>query len=181
MFIILISGHSGSGKDTLADLFLPLGFKKYAMADSLKTFTAERHGFPFSLTQTQEGKATVIKSTLTHKEVTVRQLLIDDSLEMKITSRDPAFWARILAKKLSEERPEYVVISDWRYEEELNHLKTIFPDATMKKIRINRANISPSKDPSEHDLDNFGFNYIVKNNGSLDDLKTECFYILNLR
>jgi hypothetical protein len=180
MFIILISGYSGSGKDTLADLFLPMGFKKYAMADSLKTFTAERHGFSFALTQSQEGKATIIKSTLTHKEVTVRQLLIDDSLEMKLSSQDPAFWARILAQKLREERPEYVVISDWRYKEELNHLKTIFPDAEMKKIRVIRDNVSPSKDPSEHDLDNFSFNYVVKNNSTLDILKSECFKILNL-
>jgi hypothetical protein len=180
MFIILISGYSGSGKDTLADLFLPMGFKKYAMADSLKSFTSDRHGFPFNLTQSQEGKATLVKSTLTHKEVTVRQLLIDDSLEMKLTSQDPAFWARILAKKLREELPEYVIISDWRYKEELNHLKTIFPDAEMKKIRVIRDNVCPSKDPSEHDLDNFSFNYVVRNNGSLDVLKSECFNILNL-
>ena len=180
MFILLISGYSCSGKDTLADLFLPLGFKKYAMADSVKTFSSERHGFPFSLTQSQEGKATLVKSTFSHKEVTVRQLLIEDSLEMKITSQDPAFWACILAKKISKELPEYVVISDWRYKEELNHLKTIFPDATVKKIRVVRDNIVLSSDPSEHDLDNFTFDYVVKNNGPIDILKAECFNILNL-
>jgi hypothetical protein len=180
MLIILISGHAGSGKDTLADLFLPTGFKKYAMADSVKSFSSERHGFPFSLTQTQEGKATFVKSTFTNKEVTVRQLLIDDSLEMKITSRDPAFWARKVAKKLSEEQPEYVIISDWRYVEELNHLKTIFPDATLKKIRVVRNGVIISSDPSEHDLDNFSFDHVVQNNGSVDILKAECFNILNI-
>lgn len=180
MFIILISGHAGSGKDALADLFIPMGFKKYAMADSLKSYTSEKHGFPYALTQSQEGKASIVKSIVTNKEVTVRQLLIDDSLEAKLTSQDPAFWARIVAQKLRSERPEYVVISDWRYKEELNHLKTIFPDAELKKIRIIRNNVEPSKDPSEHDLDNFSFNYLVKNNGPLDDLKSECYNILNL-
>ena len=62
MFIILISGHAGSGKDALADLFIPMGFKKYAMADSLKSYTSEKHGFPYALTQSQEGKASIVKS-----------------------------------------------------------------------------------------------------------------------
>jgi hypothetical protein len=170
MFIILISGHAGSGKDTLADLFLPMGFKKYAMADAVKTFTSERHGFPFSLTQTQEGKTAIVKSIFTNKEATVRQLLIDDSLEMKQTSCDPAFWARKVGRKLGDDRPEYVVVSDWRYREELNHLNVNFPNAAIITVRIIRNNVIPSKDPSEHDLDDFNFNFLISNNGSVDEL-----------
>jgi hypothetical protein len=180
MKILMVSGYAGSGKDALSELFIPHGYKTYAFADAVKTFVAETHGFPINLTYSQEGKATQILSTKTKKTHTVRQLLINDSLEMKILHNDPAFWAHKVAGQINISRHQQIIISDWRYKAEINYLVSRFPDSIIKKIRIFRKSVTPINDPSEHDLDDYDFDYIVHNTGTLSDLNTECLKILNL-
>jgi hypothetical protein len=60
------------------------------------------------------------------------------------------------------------VISDARYKNEINSLKAT--GANVITLRINRFDTSPSNDPSERDLDNFEFDSVISNRGTLDDL-----------
>jgi len=159
MRIILVSGYAGSGKDTFSDLCVKYGYTKYAFADAVKKFTAEKHGFPYEITQTQEGKKTMIGSQ------SVRQLLISESLEMKIKSDDPAYWAKLLIKDLQGDK---IIISDWRYTAEYDQIKVSFPDAKLTRLRIRRSSYIKIDDPSEHELDNADFDIIVQNDGPLD-------------
>ena len=180
MFIVLISGYSGSGKDTAAAVFNRLGFSVYSVADNVKRQSSEYHGFPYNLTQSQEGKATQVTSKKTKQTKTVRQFLIEDSLENKVLNNDQAFWARLLVQQIKHESPKFLVISDWRYKAEYEHIKFSFPTAELIKIRITRDSVVPSADPSEHELDNEQFNFTIKNNTTINDLNAECYKILNL-
>lgn len=159
MHIILVSGYAGSGKDTFSDLSLKCGYKKYAFANAVKKFTAEKHGFPYELTLTQEGKTHMIGSQ------SVRQLLISESLEMKTKSDDPAYWAKLLIKDLQGDK---IIISDWRYTAEYDQIKISFPDAKLTRLRIIRKLYIKIDDPSEHELDYSDFDIIVQNDGPLD-------------
>ena len=180
MFIILLSGYAGSGKDTAAAIFEQHGFKIYSVAENVKIQSSKYHGYPFKLTQTQEGKKTLVKSLKTHETKTVRQFLIEDSYENKLINNDPAFWIRLLVQPIIKEQPPFFVISDWRYKAEYDHLKFVFPDAELLKVRVSRSSVVPSTDPSEHELDDERFNFVIQNNGSIDDLNTECRKLLNL-
>lgn len=180
MFIILISGFAGSGKDTAANFFYNLGFSTYCFADNVKRQSSLYHGFPLNLTETQEGKKTLVTSTKTHETKTVRQFLIEDSLQNKIINNDPAFWARLLVTQIKRNPPEFFVISDWRYKAEYDHIRYSFPNAELIKLRIIRDTVVPLIDSSEHELDDEQFNFTIKNNGSLEDLHAECSKILNL-
>jgi hypothetical protein len=179
MFIILISGFAGSGKDTAADFFSTLGFSIYRVADNVKRQSALYHGFPLNLTETQEGKKTLVTSTKTNETKSVRSFLIEDSLQNKIINNDPAFWARLLVAQIKREAPDFVVISDWRYKAEYDLIKFEFPDSELIKIRVIRDSVIPSTDPSEHEIDDEKFNFTIHNNGSITQLHAECRKILN--
>lgn len=185
MKIILITGYAGSGKDTLGKLFIEKGYKRYAFADIVKIRTAETHGFPFELTQTQEGKSTLVTSKLTNKQATVREFLIIDSAEAKAKFNDNAFWAKILENIIQIDKPTKVVITDWRYKAEYEHFSNVFDSyfgsniqsikepRIINTIRVVRDNITISDDPSEHELDSVKTDYTFQNNGSLEELKLQ--------
>lgn len=179
MFIILVSGFSCSGKDTVAEMFCGCGFKRYAVADNVKRQSAEYHGFDYTLTLTQEGKATYVKSVKTTETKSVRTFLIEDSLQNKLINKDSAFWIRLLVKQIQRDNHQYLVISDWRYKAEYEHLKFVFPEAEFLCIRVERDSVIPNNDASEHELDSFPFDHILKNNSTKEVLKQACYKLLN--
>lgn len=61
------------------------------------------------------------------------------------------------------------VISDLRYKSEVVQLKAAFGDEFVT-IRINRFDSINTTDPSERDLDDHKFDYIVENKQGLEDL-----------
>lgn len=101
---------------------------------------------------------------------------------------DENFWISHLAKVISEKfdanpnKDNVVVVSDWRFKNELelisyiNQYRQERHDDNVKLVRITRPSVSPnvstSFHPSELDLDDFkGFNYHIKNTGSLEELR----------
>lgn len=176
----MLSGHAGSGKDTAALAFRDYGFKIYSVAENVKLQSSKYHNFPYELTQTQQGKNTVVLSQATSEMKTVRRFLIEDSLHNKIINNDSSFWIRLLVQQIKKDDPDFFVISDWRYKEEYNFLKFAFPEAEIIKIRIVRKSVIILNESSEHELDNERFNFIIHNEGTLSDLSKECAKILNL-
>jgi hypothetical protein len=164
MHIILLAGYAGSGKDTAGAALKLYGYTRYAVADAVKLYSSKRHGFSLDLTHTQDGKATFFNNK------TVRQHLIDDSAELKAIHNDPAYWIRMLAETIKNTQPQKVVITDWRYPAELTHLHTVFPTAQITTVRISRSCITPSNDPSEHEIDAIPTDYTVKNDTTPEDL-----------
>jgi len=165
--IILITGYAGSGKDAAGHVLQKLGYKRYAFADMLKIQCAQKYNFPFELTQTQEGKSTVVLSK--SKSKTVRQVLIEEAALMKEVHNDPAYWAKLLAESIKLDQPNKVVITDWRYTAEIAHFQNEFRATPITTVRIQRSSVVQSQDPSEHELDNSSCNYTILNDGTLEE------------
>jgi len=176
--LVLITGYAGSGKDEIGKILQNNGYKRYAFADNVKIHTSDKHGFDIALTQTQEGKNTMVKSTFDQQIATVRQFLIDESAFMKTVYNNPAFWALLLEKQIKETPPHNVVITDWRYEAELNHFMEEFDLCKIIKIRIHRDSVKPLTDPSEHNVDHIPCDHTIQNNGTLEELRNQVTQLL---
>ena len=171
MRIFMLSGYAGSGKDTVGKILIELGYKRYAFADALKHFSADLHKFSFDLTQTETGKQQLVYSPHANKTASVRTFLIEDSAKAKVDYNDPAYWARITAQNIKDEAPLKVVITDWRYTAEIEHIMKTFPQAQIITFRIVRPGITPLADPSEHELDNAVVDLVINNNCPLSVLQ----------
>lgn len=79
---------------------------------------------------------------------------------------DSSYWVKQAIEKVNSE--QLTVISDTRYKSEMQQLKEAFGD-NLVTIRVNRFDSSESEDPSERDLDNYDFDYVIKNTGTLEE------------
>lgn len=61
------------------------------------------------------------------------------------------------------------VISDVRYKNEIDQLRSLAPGAVVP-IRVNRFDTTASTDSSERDLDDYLFQYAVSNKGTFEEL-----------
>jgi hypothetical protein len=74
-----------------------------------------------------------------------------------------------------------VVISDMRFINEAAKVKAHGEsiETEVVTVRIERFDDCPSQDPSERDLDNYGFDRKISNRGSLDDLEMKLAFLLD--
>jgi dephospho-CoA kinase len=177
MKVILLSGWSTSGKDTVGKI-LEKNYKAslFAFADVLKQIVANEYQFPVAWTYTEQGKQTLLSNGKT-----VREVLIQRGQEIRKEKNDLGYFARIVAQQiqtlsLMANPDQLVVITDWRLPVELETLQTCL-NSKIYKIRVQRANLleSPIKDSeTETQLDTFAFDRIIMNNGiSLENLENE--------
>jgi hypothetical protein len=173
--ILLLSGWSGAGKDTVADFLTGYGFTKLAFADSLKEIVAEEFEIPLEWTKTQEGK----RKTLACGK-SVRELLIKRGQEIRQEQKNLGYFAEQVAKKIEKQDGKYV-ISDWRFLEELQTIREFCKAEKILTMRITRRGQEESqvKDLiTEHYLDFFPFSYRLENPGTLDGLEKELQYYI---
>jgi len=183
MKIILLSGWSGSGKDTVADyLVTKHGYKKFAFATPLKDLAAELYKFPRELADSQEGKRQLWRVGYSKK--TIRQILLDVARIDKFRFGDDIYANEIVAQIAKESPDAQIVISDTRY---LNEIRVILEFAIKEKYefavwRISRTDktTSPVDDISEHALDTYRANAYISNPGdSLENLYSLVEYVLS--
>lgn len=73
---------------------------------------------------------------------------------------------------------DYFILDDCRFRREVYFMKAMFPDDIIT-VRVENDNAESDlteeqlKHQSEIDLDNFKFDVLIKNNGTLDDLKVK--------
>jgi phosphomevalonate kinase len=147
MIIILLRGFSHSGKDFVGNILsTQYGYKQFSFADSLKKIVAEKYNIELNLLYSQEGKKTIYNNT------TYRQLLIDEALILK--EKDPDIFAKHCCKDINNTQHNMIVITDWRFYNELYVLKEYFTDAKIIPVHIIRTNQtkSPIDDISEYHL-----------------------------
>lgn len=177
MKVYLISGYIGSGKSTAGVLLqgiLPDAVT-IAFGDAVKDDIAKVYKFDRRLCDSQLGKMTpVIMPDGSTK--TIRQLLIEHSAHVKEVTSDTGCWAKVVADFMSAEFDW--IIHDWRYKKEYEVLKERFSEATIITIRINRPQVTPLNDPSEHDLDDYMFQYVFENAGTRVDLRHKLLSII---
>jgi hypothetical protein len=167
MKIYLIAGYAGSGKSTAGQILAEhLAAETTAFAAAVKDDVAAAYNIPRDALETQEGKRAMYGAK------SGRQLLIEHSAEMKRQSGETV-WAVRVAEQLKASVAPIWVIHDWRYKAELQTLRSWFADAEIVTIRVQRDGVIPLSDPSEHDLDDFSTDYLIQNNGTLTDLRTE--------
>jgi hypothetical protein len=183
--VVLLSGWSGAGKDTLGALLVANhGFTRFAFADSLKQATADRLGLDVALMHTVEGKATPLPDGRT-----VRQALIDTGTAMR-REAPMCFVAKVAADIFASKVP-LAVVTDWRLPDEAVGLYSLLQQAASDdadrylstpviydycflKVRVNREGqtCSPVADfATENLLNNFHFDITVNNSGAgVEDL-----------
>jgi len=167
--VLMLSGWATSGKDAAAALLTEeMGFVRVAFADELKKSVAAAHCLPLELFHT-EAKDRLIPN----RRTTPRQLLLSHALAER--AMDPDVYARKVAdviKVAVDHGIGRVVISDWRYKREYDFLEhELLGTATILSCRITRPGVTPSADPSEHDLDDQPMHAMIDNNASISDLR----------
>jgi hypothetical protein len=166
MSIILLRGFSHSGKDFVGQVLCrDYGYKRFAFADSLKKMVAKEFNCPLEQLHSQEGKLKICENDSLKR--TYRQILIDEALRLR--NMDAGIFAKHCCKEIYGENPENapddIVITDWRYPNEINIITTAFPGYQITPVHIIREGQtkSPVNDISEYQLDDRSSDYQLIN------------------
>ena len=176
MSIILLRGFSHCGKDFVGNILCSnYNYKRFAFADSLKKMVAKEFGCSLQELHTQQGKLKVCETD--PKKRTYRQILIDEALYHRNTNSDifvTHCCDEISGLTISGNFIDKIVITDWRYQNELDILKMRLPNYDIIPVHIKREDQlkSPIDDMSEYQLvDRIGDYKIV--NRMNDSIYTE--------
>lgn len=173
---ILLSGWSGSGKDTVGQSLGRLyGAKRLAFADYLKTLVANQYNFPVEWAHTSSGKQTILPCGKT-----VREVLVTEGQLIRQQQNDPELFARHVVEQILADTPTQIFcITDWRLPVEHVVLSKICfeHDIRLLKVRIRRDGQNQSDvnhSLTEHALDRWIFDVYLNNPGTtLDALDKE--------
>lgn len=167
MLIILLRGYSQSGKDFIGKILCDTyGFKRFAFADSLKKIISLNYTCAVDILHSQEGKLKICETDPLKRSY--RQILIDEALRLKETDQD--IFAKECCKdilKLYEDSyANKIVITDWRFPNELEVIKQYFPNYKIITVHVHRHNqiLSPVDNISEYHLENHNSDYSIVNN-----------------
>ena len=192
--ILSLSGKKQAGKDTVA--FMLPNFKRYAFADTLKSYCAEAFDLsldffhnndlkdkPFSTPITLNVKLLNRLSDVmefdTHDHyyrvgcgiilVSPRHLLQFIGTDLIRKTVDDNFWVNKTLSNIQKENCD-VVVTDVRFSNERKSLKSL----GAKNILINRGSNNSDGHASENDLGNESeYDIVIDNNGSLADLQAK--------
>lgn len=163
MSIILLRGYSHSGKDYVGNILSEIyGYKRFAFADSLKIMVAKEFNCPIEQLHSQEGKLKICESD--NKKRTYRQILIDEALRLR--NIDSGVFVKHCCNEIKNSHCNKIVITDWRYPNEIQIISEQFPNYKITPVHIIRNGQlqSPVDDISEHHLDDRHYDYQIINN-----------------
>jgi hypothetical protein len=181
MKVIALTGWSGAGKDTLADILAMQGCVRFAFAEPLKDLASKLFGFPRDWADTQEGKRKLWRVGYTEK--TIRDILLTlAKLDRERFGDD--IYARETIEKFKTVHPtRTVVITDLRFPVELEALIE-YQHQTCCEFEIWRVKregqeTSPVDHPSEHLLDNLATTRTILNPGTtIEEFEDRVFSLL---
>jgi hypothetical protein len=162
MSILLLRGYSKSGKDYIGQILCTkYNYKRFSFADSLKEVVSEKYKCPISLLHSQDGKSMICYSDPNKRSY--RQILIDEALYYR--SINPDIFAENCCKTILQSNSDKIIITDWRYENEISVINNTFPNYKIFPVHI--INIfqdkSPVNDISEYQLINRKGDYTIIN------------------
>ena len=162
MKIILITGWSESGKDTIGKyLTTNHGFIRFAFADEIKYVASQLYGFPRALADTQEGK----RSLVGYNTMTVRDTLIRIAAIDKERFGDTIYAENVAREIVKESSDARIVITDLRYIYEYTTIRDQFRDSDLQIWKVVRPSQteSPVKDSSENAMNAFIYDVLIEN------------------
>jgi hypothetical protein len=163
MFIILLRGFSHSGKDFVGSILSEkYEYKCFAFADSLKIMVSNEFNCPVEQLHSQEGKLQICESDT--KKRTYRQILIDEALRLR--NIDSGIFAKHCCTEIQNSGFNKIVITDWRYPNEIDIISASFPNYKIIPVHIMRSGQtkSPVDDISEYQLYSRNNDYQIINN-----------------
>jgi dephospho-CoA kinase len=179
--LILISGKKGTGKDTLSLMFRDKGFAQVAFADVLKEQLHEYLNtvleIPVFGADLYTDKDKLIGNKFSEEKRTVREWLQQYGQFAK-SMFGKNYWADVAIDTVQRLYPRSdVVISDTRFPYEIQRVKEVLGNKyAIHTIKIKRNTGFSDKDISETALDDWedaDFDFVVDNNGTVDDLKAK--------
>jgi hypothetical protein len=170
--LIGLSGYARSGKDTVAELLcLNYGYKRVSFADPMRQALYVLSPKLDNIVRLSEY-VDDYGWDVAKQNQEVRRLLQVFGTEVGRKMFGLDFWIDIALKDLSGDTQ--VVISDVRFPNEADAIAKL--GGSM--WRINRKNHSAvNGHTSEHAMDNYMFNHVIYNDGTLDDLSDEVFML----
>jgi dephospho-CoA kinase len=173
--IVMLSGKAGSGKDTVCNYIVENypGYRQYAFAKCLKDYVGAMYGISDTLLYTQEGKKRIINVKET--KMSVRDILIMEATKKRKT--DENYWVSMVIEQILKDKPENVVISDFRFPNEFYEMNKYFDD--ILSVNIVREDYIFIEDSSETSLDNFEHDIRIYNNSNKFDLYRKVDFILD--
>ena len=161
----MLSGWSGSGKDTVADwLVRERGYVRVAFADPLKEDVAAATGIPVSVFHDPVAKGVPLAGVAQ----TPRDLLIEHARRARAV--DPDIYARAIVGKIQSEDLARVVVSDWRLLREYKYVRSMLPAAEIVRVRVSRLGLTVLTEPTEHELDEHPMDIHINNDGDIQSL-----------
>jgi len=155
--VVLLSGYSGSGKDTVGKMMCEdYGFKRFAFADRLKDYCNIKYDIDIN-DDTKNNYRTLL------------------NFEGKLHQRK---WSQFLARDILEWGGSKVVVTDWRFVHEYGVMKNHFLDIVT--VRIHGSTKPTMEFDSEFALDDFKtFDYHIDNIYGMESLKLQVDILMN--
>jgi hypothetical protein len=202
MRVILLSGKKQSGKNTVADMIRAMlgefHVVNVAFADPLKDMckdafrpliTTLNHEFE-ALHARIEAHGSALDKNMPrlaggHPYMTRDHNWYENKnnitrLILQIVGTDvvrriqPHYWIEQTIAKIAEhKRHSWATVSDWRFPNEFELVDKAFPHAVSVRVVNNRKDDRSDTHISETALDDFTFQHTIKNNGSLEELKSQ--------
>lgn len=174
--LLILSGWSQSGKDSVADYLQNYyGFKRFAFADALKTMCCRMLNIPSDSFKTQEQKAMHIPGV--SSDLSRREFSIKFAKWFLTTTGDYGYFAKSIIKELKTaiSKGQNCVITDWRLPIELEVVRKelalllVGRKLELYTVRVQRLNQTESpvqESVTEHTLDTAEFDILFQNPGT---------------
>lgn len=172
--LIGLSGYARSGKDTAAELLcLNYEFNRLSFADPMRDAMYKLNPLVDGTTRLADLVDDYGWDVAKSKDE-ARRLLQVFGTEVGREMFGQNFWIDQVFKQV--EGPGRFVVADVRFPNEADAIKA--RGGTV--IRINRHNLSAvNGHKSEHAMDNYMFNHVIYNDGTLDDLANNVFELMH--
>lgn len=169
--ILGISGKAESGKDTIANIIKEISPNTIILhfGDALKDIVSRAFNISREILDTQDGK----KEIYPYLNITNREIL----QKVGTLFRENFFediWINNVINQIDCSNDKIYIIPDVRYPKELEAIQSIGGII----IRVERPGIKVMNHHSETALDNYPFEYIIDNNGTIKDLRDKIKFLL---
>jgi hypothetical protein len=177
--IIAISGYARSGKDTIGDILVSLGFQKVAFADKLREALLELNPIiTFDTISNQPIRYNEIIDLVGYERAKtiypeIRNLLQKLSTQVGRNVLDEDIWINLLTSKLTKNNNW--VITDCRFPNEAQAIKNY--DGNIWQV-VRPDICAANSHISEHALNGFNFDQVIINDGTIEDLADKVYSLL---